>query len=191
MLKKRRLLTAFLLAVMIISLTKTLSMAKPNISMDTNPEIKVVCTTTILADFAGYIIGDKANVTTLIEGGMCPGHYDYQFSDIAKVQEADIIFYHSFENSYFLGTLLDVDHTNNSDAAYSLFDKVGFVPWGPPANAIKYLAQITTKLNLTYPSSASHFNTRFAEYQSILEAKKIAIQELVNDNYYNFTGKKA
>ncbi|MBN1801434.1 MAG: zinc ABC transporter substrate-binding protein [Candidatus Lokiarchaeota archaeon] len=163
---------------------------KPTLRFAADPEVRVVATTTILRDFAQQIIGDKGTVTVIIEGGSCPGHYDYSPSDINLVNTADIVFYHGFENATFLYQLLSA--AENLDAAYSLsFDAgLGYTQWGAPANALLFVDAICAHLNTTYPILNQTFNENCASFKQQIMAKKIELETL-NLNIYNFTGTKA
>jgi len=155
-----------------------------------DPEIKVVATTTVLRDFAQNIIGNKGSVSAIVEGGSCPGHYDYSPSDIALVDDADIVFYHIMEWGQFLEALLDA--VDNKAAAYSLNGNNATisVPWGAPPNAYLYIDAICAHLNNTYPELNQTFNQNSATYKQQIAEKQTEIEEL-NNNSYNFAGTKA
>ncbi len=162
----------------------------PSLKNSADPEVRVVATTTILRDFAQQIIGDKGTVTVIIEGGSCPGHYDYSPSDISLVNTADIVFYHGFENATFLYQLLSA--AENLDAAYSMSGDahLSYIQWGAPANAIVFVDAICAHLNATYPSLNQTFNENCVSFKQQILAKEAEIEEL-NLNTYNFTDIKA
>lgn len=166
----------------------TIITQNPKISAD--PEIKVVATTTLLRDFAQQIIGDSGTVDIIIESGTCPGHYDYKPSDIVKVSDADIVFYHGFEWSQFLNELLS--EAVNLDAAYSMSGNgsLGWTQWGTPANAPLFLDVICSHLNNTYASLNTKFNQNCETYTAEILAKKAEI-ESQNAASYNFNDVKA
>ncbi len=164
--------------------------AQKDLKSAADPQIKVVATTTILRDFSQQIIGDKGSVSVIIEGGMCPGHYDYTPSDINLVSDADIVLYYGFEWNQFLQELLTA--ADNTDAAYSISvdGGLGWTQWGSPGNAPLFLDVICTHLNNTYPILNETFNQNCDNFKAHISTKKAEI-EAQNALYYNFTDVKA
>jgi len=192
-LKKTKVLIIISLLLVILSIAGYLApnvVKNSEIKPSSTPEIKVVTTTTILWDFAQHIVGNLGTVDVIIEGGTCPGHYDYTPSDIVKVSDADIVFYHGFEWSQFLEDLLT--QAGNLKAAYSMSGNasLGWTQWGAPANAILFLDAICAELNKTYPSLNETFNQNCLEYKNQILVKKAEI-EANNAAIYNFTDVKA
>lgn len=60
-------------------------------------EISLVCTTTVLGDFAKEISGDRIEVSSIVAAGVCPAHYDIKPSDVSAVSKATLFFRHGFE----------------------------------------------------------------------------------------------
>jgi zinc transport system substrate-binding protein len=182
----------------LISLSIFIGLMGQNIKVNTevhvlhtaDSEVKVVTTTTILRDFTQEIIGDKGEVSVIIEEGMCPGHYDYKPSDINKVLDADIVFYHGFEWDQFLEELLSA--AGNTEAAFSMSidGNLGTTQWGSPANVPLFLDVICEHLNNTYPLLNQTFNQNCANYKAEVALKKSEI-ETQNAIFYNFTNIKA
>jgi ABC-type Zn uptake system ZnuABC Zn-binding protein ZnuA len=180
-LKILKIKTCLFLSLFIVGFTIPDIQASPE-SADSS-EIKIVATTTLLADFASQITG--VDVEYIIDAGTCPAHYDVKPSDVAKVQDADIVLCHGFET--FLDDLLT--GANNSDAKYALVPIVGYIQWGAPNNANTFCKAITTKLNETYPHLNSTFNKNLNTYCSQIDAKVEEVLTLAKN--YNLTGKKA
>jgi len=57
------------------------------------PPVRVVCTTTIVADMVRRVGGDRVNVETLMGPGVDPHRYQPAPSDIRKLESAHIVFY--------------------------------------------------------------------------------------------------
>ncbi|MHA1731782.1 MAG: metal ABC transporter substrate-binding protein [Promethearchaeota archaeon] len=134
-------------------------------------QIKVACTSGILASFVGTIAGIE--IDPIIDSGTCPAHYEVQPEDAALVASADLIFYHGFEGDWFT-TLVN---ENNPSAQLIKMDDLASGPWLPPSQAITYLTAICQKLNDTYPSAASDFNTNLATYTSWINGNATALKE--------------
>ncbi|MBD3211819.1 MAG: hypothetical protein GF311_04350 [Candidatus Lokiarchaeota archaeon] len=153
------------------------------IKTSADQEVKVVATTHILRDFAQEIIGDTGIVSVIIESGSCPGHYDYPPSDISKVSEADIVFYHGFEASGLMPLLQEAE---NIDAAFGMIQNSSISwadQWGSPDIAPKFLEEICAHLNDTYPSLAETFNDNKEAYLAKLEGYKTYFEMKINRTY--------
>ena len=57
----------------------------------------VLCTTTVLASIVRDLAGGEVVIATITPPTICPAHYDVKPSDLLKVANADLIFYHGFE----------------------------------------------------------------------------------------------
>ena len=57
------------------------------------PKLKVTTTVTMVADLARQVGGDRVDVTALMGPGVDPHLYKAAASDLAKLQQADVIFY--------------------------------------------------------------------------------------------------
>jgi manganese/zinc/iron transport system substrate-binding protein len=65
--------------------------------------LKLVATTTMLADLAGNIAGENITVTCLMGPGIDPHQYQASAGDVAKMQTADIILYNGLHLEGKLG----------------------------------------------------------------------------------------
>lgn len=162
------------------------SIAHSDIKTSSDPDVKVVATTNLLRDFAQQVIGDKGDVSVIIEGGSCPGHYDYSPSDINLVSSADIVFAHGFEWEQFLEELLDA--AGKLDAAYNV--SIQYKQWGDPRDAPLFVNEVYEILNETYPSLNETFTQNKNNYIDVINGFKTYI-EANNKHLYNFNGTKA
>lgn len=71
-----------------------------------NSKLKVVATTSIVADIVRQVGGDTVEVTTLIPLGMDIHTYQPSPQDIAKVAEADLVFENGLGLEQFIDTLV-------------------------------------------------------------------------------------
>jgi len=149
-------------------------------------QINVVATTNILRDFAQQIIGDKGDVSVIIEGGSCPGHYDYSPSDINLVSSADLVFAHGFEWDQFLEELLDA--ADNLDAAHNI--SIQYKQWGDPRDAPLFVNEVFEKLNETYPLLNETFTQNKNNYIDVINGFRTYV-EAKNKHSYNFNNTKA
>ncbi|MFQ6117686.1 MAG: metal ABC transporter substrate-binding protein, partial [Candidatus Bipolaricaulia bacterium] len=56
-----------------------------------------IATTSLLADFAETVGGDRIEVYTITPSGICPAHYDIKPSDVRAVAQASLVLYHGIE----------------------------------------------------------------------------------------------
>lgn len=57
------------------------------------PRLRVVATTTLVADLARHVAGEQARVESLMGAGVDPHLYKPTASDVLRLQRADVIFY--------------------------------------------------------------------------------------------------
>jgi len=83
--------TAFSRIVLIALLLVT--GCKPAPSTGVSDGLKIVATTGMVADLARHVVGQRGSVQTLMSAGVDPHLYKPTTSDIADVQQADVVFY--------------------------------------------------------------------------------------------------
>ncbi len=116
----------------------------------------VVCTTSVLSSFVEAIAGDLVNVTTLVQPGVCPGHFDIKPSDVSAVSMASLVLYHGFEP--WLQNLITA--SGNDDV--NVVTVSG--PWNTPAFGLSYAKRVADALMATFPE----WNATFAENNATL-----------------------
>lgn len=67
----------------------------------------IVCTTTILADTIRNIVGDNAQVLTLMGPGIDPHLYRPREGDVHRLAEADLVFFHGLHLEGKLASILE------------------------------------------------------------------------------------
>jgi len=77
------LLTAFLLS--------------PAHAQGASKNLNIVAGTELIADITRDLLGDGAQILTLIAASSCPGHYDVRATDIAFMSRADAIIIHEWQ----------------------------------------------------------------------------------------------
>ncbi len=112
------------------------------------PSINVVTTTTILGDFVKAVGGDKVIVTTLVQPGVCPAHFDIKPSDIFAVSNASLILYHGIEP--WMDNLIQASGSN------ARIEKLPG-PWNTPSKAIEKIRKIEGILAEVSPENARYF----------------------------------
>src|SRR5436309_9113757 len=68
------------------------------------PPVRVVCTTTVVADVVGRVGGDRVSVQTLMGPGVDPHRYLPTAGDKAKLEQAHLVF---FSGLHLEGKMVD------------------------------------------------------------------------------------
>ncbi|MBD3227380.1 MAG: hypothetical protein GF329_04255 [Candidatus Lokiarchaeota archaeon] len=161
-----------------------------NNSADVDPtKNETVAASTLLGDFASQIIyGESGHVESVMPGGVCPAHYEVKPSDYDLVDSADIIFSHGMEAGFWLNDLLT--GAGNTEAEVKVGPMVGGIPWGPPANAIHYVNNMTDVLNNTYNQTANQtkFRQNADNFIANIQSNKTYLEGLAST--YGFDGIK-
>jgi len=79
-------------------------------SVPSTPEsasIKVLASTTFLADIAQNVAGERAKVESLLPIGADPHSYQAAPSDVAKISESNVLILNGVEYEHFIETLLE------------------------------------------------------------------------------------
>src|SRR5262245_38496631 len=74
------------------------------------PPVRVVCTTTIVADLVQHVGGDRVKVETIMGAGVDPHRYQPAPSDIAKLESAHLVF---FSGLHLEGKMTDTFEKSN------------------------------------------------------------------------------
>jgi len=109
----------------------------------------VVCTTSVLGDFAREVGGDRIEVETIVSTGMCPAHFDIKPSDVYAVSKASLIFFHGIEP-----WLENLVQASGNEGVQKIRIKGA---WNFPAAALKKVELITKALSEYEPENAAYF----------------------------------
>ena len=120
------------------------------VSINADEKVKVVCTTTILEKFAEEVGGEKVEVISLVQPGVCPAHFDIKPSNVYDVSEASLVLCHGFEP--WLDDL--ISSSGNKDVKKVLLKG----SWSTPDSAIQMVEKIKDALSEASPENAEYFN---------------------------------
>jgi ABC-type Zn uptake system ZnuABC Zn-binding protein ZnuA len=142
----------------------------------TEGRLRVVATTTQVADFAANVGGDRVQVTSLIKPNVDPHDYEPSPADIDTIARADLIIengagletwlHDTIANSGFHGPLVDTSHGVR-------LRMVGGQPdphiWQNPRNAQVMAANIERAFASADPADADVFRANLAAYTKQLQ----------------------
>jgi ABC-type Zn uptake system ZnuABC Zn-binding protein ZnuA len=149
--------------------------------------LRVVATTTQVADLAANVGGDRVQVTSLLKPGIDPHDYEPSPADIDAIARADLVIengagleswlHDTITSSGFDGPLVD------SSQGVRLRQVGGEVDphiWQNPRNAERMAANIERGLAAADPSAATTFQANLAAYTRQLQALDSEIQRQID-----------
>ncbi|PCI97879.1 MAG: manganese transporter [Flavobacteriales bacterium] len=107
------------LLLVVSSLTTFFSCQSDQVSHTTNKKINIVATTGMISDAVKNIVGDSAEVLSLMGPGVDPHLYKVTQSDIKKLMNADVIFYNGLHLEGKMGEILEQMSQNKPVIAVS------------------------------------------------------------------------
>lgn len=142
--------------------------------------LRVVTTTSFLADITRQIAGDQGIVESILPIGTDPHIYDPVPEDARKIAEAELLITNGLTLEGWLGEMIDnsgrkvlkVTATDGIEAIASS-DHAGAVDphaWMNPINVIVYAENIRDGLIAVRPSEAAYFESQFRLFEDQLRA---------------------
>lgn len=136
-----------------------------------DPELRVVATTTQVADLVRQVGGDRVEVSALLHPGSDPHGYEPRPSDVAAIAEAEVVFSSGGEVDEWLGDL--IDNAGGDGRTIALIDSVETIEvdgetdphwWQDPRNAVRAVARIRGTLADADAEGASTYRRTAAAY---------------------------
>lgn len=166
-------------------------------------KLKVVATTTIVADVVNRIGGETIELSVLLPPGTDPHTFDPTPQDIAKVFDADVLFANGAGLEEFLGPLIesagaegkvihvsegivllqvDAKYEDNSAERTGDIHNEGADPhtWTDPNNVLTWVNNIQHTLSRLDPDNATLYENNSEEFKGELKALNIWIEEQVD-----------
>jgi ABC-type Zn uptake system ZnuABC Zn-binding protein ZnuA len=153
--------------------------------------LRVLASTTFLADMAQNVAGDRLTVESLLPVGADPHAYQAVPSDVAKIAESNVLILNGFEYEHFIETLL----SNAGGERLIVTASVGLQPdhmeedgaqvsdphmWLDPNRAIEYVKNIRDGLAQTDPAGTAVYDANAEAYISQLKDLDAWIKEEVD-----------
>ncbi len=151
-------------------------------------KLKVVTTTSLLAQIVERVGGDIVDVVNIIPPAQCPGHFDVKPGDIQKLTDAKLFLRHGWQGEMFSDEL--VASANNPDLTTVVVDAEvdGNNNWLVPAvqqaavdKVVAALSQVDGKNKVAYKRLASLYKKVITDEWSIQE-KRLENANLQNVN---------
>ena len=182
---------------------------KYNKTVKDSSKLNIVATTFSSYDFAKHIVGDKANVTFLLEPGADEHSYEPTASDLIKIKNADIFIYIGGEMEKWSDKILESDIINKEKTTIiKVTDCIDLVPeteidgaepeeeeeeegafdthiWSSPSNAIKMVKYISEKIIEKDDINKEIYNNNAEKYIAEINEVKTQIQQVVDDKKRN------
>lgn len=142
-------------------------------------KLQIVTTYSIIADMTENIVGEKAEVYSMVPIGTDPHMYDPLPKDTSKVSSADLVFYNGLNLETGKGWFQDLlDVTNKKDVAFAVSDEVSPMyltekgketqvdphAWLDIQNSIKYVDIITKRVIEKDPDNKEFYLNNQSEY---------------------------
>ncbi|MFL6190335.1 MAG: metal ABC transporter substrate-binding protein [Actinomycetes bacterium] len=149
--------------------------------------LRVVATTTQVADLAANVGGDRAQVTSLLKPGIDPHDYEPSPADIDAIAHADLVLENgvgleawlgdTIASSGFDGPVVDTSQGVRLRMAGGAADPH---IWQNPRNAERMAANIERGLAAADPSAATTFQANLAAYTRQLQALDSEVQRQID-----------
>jgi ABC-type Zn uptake system ZnuABC Zn-binding protein ZnuA len=149
--------------------------------------LRVVATTTQVADLAANVGGDRVRVTSLLKPGIDPHDYEPSPADIDALAHADLVLENGVGLEAWLADTIDSSGFDGPvvDTSQGVrLRTVGGAPdphiWQNPQNAARMAANIERGLAAAEPAAAPTFNANLAAYTRQLKALDAEVQRQVD-----------
>jgi ABC-type Zn uptake system ZnuABC Zn-binding protein ZnuA len=149
--------------------------------------LRVVATSTQVADLAANVGGDRVRVTSLLKPGIDPHDYEPSPADIDAIAHADLVLengagleswlHDTITSSGFHGPVVDTSQGVRLRMAGGAADPH---IWQNPRNAERMAANIERGLAAAEPSAATTFQANLAAYTRQLQALDSEVQRQID-----------
>ena len=179
-----------ILVIAILVLSLVISSLLGGCSPATTSGLKVVTSTSMMAQIVGRVGGDRVDVVNIVPPAQCPGHFDVKPSDIQKLADADLFLLHGWRGEKFAQEL--IASANNPDLTVvkiAVKGKLMMPPaqleatetltsdyWMTPPVQLEAAEMITAALCQVDAKNSSAYQESAAELKDRIEAKGTEIK---------------
>jgi ABC-type Zn uptake system ZnuABC Zn-binding protein ZnuA len=149
--------------------------------------LRVVATSTQVADLAANVGGDRVQVTSLLKPGIDPHDYEPSPADIDAIAHADLVLENGVGLEAWLGDTIDSSGFDGPVVDTSQGVRLRMAGgaadphiWQDPRNAERMAANIERGLAAAEPSAATTFQANLAAYTRQLQALDSEVQRQID-----------
>ena len=154
---------------------------------DGDRRLRVVATTTQVADLAANVGGDRVRVTGLLKPGIDPHDYEPSPADVDAIAHADLVLENGVGLEAWLGDTVDSSGFDGPVVDTSQGVRLRMAGgaadphiWQNPRNAERMAANIERGLAAAEPSAATTFQANLAAYTRQLQALDSEVQRQID-----------
>jgi ABC-type Zn uptake system ZnuABC Zn-binding protein ZnuA len=163
----------------------------PSIESRADGPLKVVTSTTILADLARQIGGERVDVTSLLPPNADPHDYEPSPDDVIAIEDADLVILHGLQLDTWVDPLVEAAQTSApvlvaTDGIKTIgSNEEGFSEgdphvWFDPTRVETMVANIQTSLASVDADGANLYQQRLDAYSASLDQLDKALQERID-----------
>jgi len=138
----------------------------------------IICTNSILADFASNLVKENVTIEYIMPAGACPTHFDTTPSDISKILSADIIISLGWE------PWLDSLVSSSGNTRAQQIKCTGLGEWNIPSGAKKYVEKIRDELSHLLPTLNETTHVNAENYMAQIDETAQQLRENLTINGY-------
>jgi len=167
---------ALITGILVLSLV--ISSVLGGCSPATTSKLKVVTSTSLIAQVVERVGGEMVDVVNIIPPAQCPGHFDVKPGDIQKLADANLFFLHGWQGERFSQDL--IASANNPDLSVVTLDiqTTENQNWMVPVVQMEAvdiitsaLCQVDTENSAAYQQSATEYKDKIAAKETEVKAK--------------------
>jgi zinc transport system substrate-binding protein len=155
------------LSLFVLVLILTANLTSVGCAPESAAGLRVVTSTSLLAQVVERVGGDKVDVVNVIPPAQCPGHFDVKPDDIKKLADADIFLMHGWQGEKFTDDL--IASADNSDLSVFKIDVSG--NWMTPQTQSQAIDLIAGIISQADAENSAHFQKNAESFKASVNAK--------------------
>lgn len=141
-------------------------------SKEDSAKLKVVTSTSLIAQIVERVGGDKVSVVNIIPPAQCPGHFDVKPGDIQKLADARLFLIHNWQGEKFSDDL--IASANNKSLTTVKVELEG--NWMTPSVQREAADKIAAALAQLDPGNSGAYQNAATEYKAVVTAKESEVK---------------
>jgi len=146
-----------------------------------SPSVEIVAGSSQISSAVRDIAGDKLEITNIIPGGMCPGHYDVKPGDVEALTNGELFIIHNWQQDKANITAL-IEAANRPDLPIRVINIMDAPML--PSYQIEMVDSISLILSEMYPDDSEYYQGSAAKRKEVISAKEVELKDrLKNANF--------